>query len=214
MVKIIAYEGNIASGKSRYFEAVNYFRPDIKTFPEPLEEWRNYTAQDCNVYDLFAALSSNTKSTAFSFQIAALNSHIQTIKRAAMVENEYAILERCYMSNKEIFSRFYYDKGIISSQEWTIYNKILEDNLTASIAGVVYVYTSPEKCYERLQHRNRKDEVDSVTLTYLKSLNDYYDKWIKRCSVPVLTVENCSEKANHDDYANDMRCLSEFIASI
>ncbi len=48
-------------------------------------------------------------------------------------------------------------------------------------AGTLYLRTSPKACLERIQERNRKEELD-MGLEYLQLLHDKYDEAFMGCS--------------------------------
>lgn len=42
----------------------------------------------------------------------------------------------------------------------------------------IYMRCSPEKCYERLKKRDRKEEQDMIPMDYLKSVHDQHENWL------------------------------------
>ena len=78
-----------------------------------------------------------------------------------------------------------YDGGDISDIDYQIYLKWFDEFMEeVPIAGVIYLYTDLETCYERILSRNRKGE--HVTLKYLQLCSDYHDQWLKSSSMLFL----------------------------
>lgn len=44
---------------------------------------------------------------------------------------------------------------------------------------IVYLRCSPEVCFDRLNHRNRVEETDKVTLDYLRELHEQHENWLR-----------------------------------
>jgi deoxyadenosine/deoxycytidine kinase len=83
----------------------------------------------------------------------------------------------------------------------------LEEKFFNKPDGIIYLRCSPEKCYERMNKRNRSEE-SSVPLSYLKELHNLHDEWIlNEKRVPVLMIDN----ENDDDWTNIMDQINNFI---
>jgi Thymidylate kinase len=54
----------------------------------------------------------------------------------------------------------------------------------------VYLHSSPEVCYERIQRRRRAEEI-TVPLSYLKELHESYEEWLLQAQTPapVLVID-------------------------
>lgn len=104
------------------------------------------------------------------------------------------LLERCPESSSLVFVPCLEQEGYLSPEEketyleWYDLTKRLSGN---ELAGVVYVYATPEVCFERVRRRNREGEA-GVTLEYLKLLDKGYQKWLELCrnaDVPVHVID-------------------------
>jgi thymidylate kinase len=54
----------------------------------------------------------------------------------------------------------------------------------------VYLRSSPEVCYERIQRRRRPEET-TVSLSYLQELHEFYEEWLIQAQthVSVLVID-------------------------
>ena len=86
--------------------------------------------------------------------------------------------------------------------EWTLYKDLfswLVKNYAPQPTGFVYLRTTPEVSYQRIQRRNRSEE-GSIPLAYLQSLHDQHEQWLihkknidpQIVDVPVLSLD-CNE---------------------
>ena len=66
----------------------------------------------------------------------------------------------------------------------------LEEKFNPNPSGIIYVKTSPIKCKERCNKRNRTEE-DNIPLEYLKELDDRHNNWLLKWNkTPVLVIDN------------------------
>ena len=49
---------------------------------------------------------------------------------------------------------------------------------------IIYVRTSPEQCYERIQQRCRMEE-EGIPMEYLKALHQCYEEWLVGEKFPI-----------------------------
>jgi len=74
----------------------------------------------------------------------------------------------------------------------------------------VYLRTSPETCFNRIQKRARKEE-NKVSLTYLKSIHEKHDIWLKDKRHIVLDGEKdfINDEDVKEDYINRILSLTK-----
>jgi len=97
------------------------------------------------------------------------------------------------MTDRNVFTSLLKDSGKVSELEWQLYEEWfgwLTDHFK-SITPRAYIYlkADPNISYQRMVNRTREEE-QSVTLEYIKSVSDKHDKWLleTECS-PVETIE-------------------------
>ena len=113
----------------------------------------------------------------------------------------------------------------MSRLEWEIYKEWfswLVDHYAVRPTGLIYLRTSPEKCYERLQKRSRSEEA-GIALTYLQTLHNKHEDWLVEgkelpenlSNIPVLVLD--CEKEFEDDAAycaELVEKVSEFVTRL
>lgn len=151
---------------------------------EPLDQWmkeaysikrlgeENSLLDEKDLYSILELFYGDMESYGFLFQIAAFTSRLEKIIEALNKINEKAltslvkprvhiIAERSLRTDRLFFKNLY-DCGFVSHLEWMLYSEffdiICEDVIRAE-NHVIYVHTSPDKCFERLNKRHRDGEV-------------------------------------------------------
>ena len=72
-------------------------------------------------------------------------------------------MERSVFSDKNTFALNCYENNLLNKIEWQIYNEWfdwLSKDLDLDGDGYIYLRTSPEVAYQRLQKRCRKEEIN------------------------------------------------------
>jgi len=207
---IIAFEGNIGAGKSTLISILQEklkFLQSIEFVLEPVDEWEKIN--DKNGENILQKFYENPKKYAFSFQLLVLMSRYKMIKDKiscqsyqsySSCKNKIILCERSVLTDHKVFAKMLYDKGYIDDIEYDIY-KYNENIVKKELNFVKYIYlrTSPVKCMERINKRNRIGE--NISFEYVKLCEKYHDD--------VLLNKN-SEKNNvlvidgdHDNF-NDL----------
>jgi deoxyadenosine/deoxycytidine kinase len=220
MVQIISVEGNIGSGKSTLLQHLREkynlnneaSSNNVLFLREPVDEWENI--QDENGVSILQKFYADQKSYSFSFQIMAFISRLMLFKDA--IENNpnvtTIITERSLVTDKMIFAKMLYDSGNIEFVNYQIYLKWFDCFAKDyPINKVVYVNSSPEICYERIQERSRLGEAE-IPLSYLKTCDAYHKNMIASFSenenINVIDLDgNTNIKENQE-------CLHEWLDKI
>jgi len=78
--------------------------------------------------------------------------------------------------------------------------------------SIIYMRSTPEIVYERMQRRMRREE-KSVTIEYLKEIHEFYESWLNsnksntvlecvnnvfKCPIIILNADNSAEKVVSD----------------
>lgn len=163
---------------------------------EPLEAWTDAmysTLMGCGTdcvekSSILSLFYSDMSKWAFIFQIKAFTSRLQLIKvelgkLKAMYKKRGArvhiIAERSLITDR-MFMKNLYDSKLIMDIEWQIYNEFygsITESIVARENVMVYVNTPYEKCFERVNKRNRVEEVSNdgeneKFIAYLASLEE------------------------------------------
>lgn len=162
---LITIDGNIGSGKTTQLELLG---GKYEIFREPIESWPLESFYD------------NKSRWAFLLQMTIL-------KTFQPPPCKNAIYERSPDSSKNVFWSMMCDDGIVTEDEKTTCNYFY------SVYGwtpdiVIYIRTSPEKCYERLTKRHQKGDT-GVSLEYLQKVHSYYEQFIAcTCESPNIHI--------------------------
>jgi len=172
----IAVEGNIAAGKSTFIDLFVGDRGDlIHVAKEPIEEWQN-----CGGHNLLKMVYDDPKKNSFLFQSY---HQLTLIKRGRMPTlKPVRILERSLYSSRFCFVTNLYQNGSLTSAERSVLNegfdyqsKIQTEN--EKIHAIVYLRTTPDVAYERVQKRGRNEE-RHITYSYLLALHRLHEDWL------------------------------------
>lgn len=188
----IGVAGNIGSGKTtltrmlaeRYgwvpkFESVTY-NPYLEDYYKDIPRW-SYNLETYFLAQRFKDLLEISKS------------------------KEVIIQDRTLYEGVNIFVANNYDMGNLSKRDYETYMDLF--NVMASMAGqpdlLIYLKCSIPHLVFQIQKRGRGYE-QSMSIDYLKGLNDRYEKWIAGYEGRVLTIEkdNLDFEANQADFAH------------
>ncbi len=189
---IISVDGNIGSGKSTLIEVLKcHYKGDLVILEEPVNTWTNITDEKSNE-DIITKFYKNKKAHSFSFQMLALITRFQKIKKIIKENPDVIIItERSIMSDREVFCKMMYDEDNITDIEYKIYLQCFNEFIDElPVSGVIYLQTDPHICYRRILTRNRRGE--EVDTSYLLKCAKYHDNWLK-------SSKNMFIKLNGDD---------------
>jgi deoxyguanosine kinase len=187
---IFSIDGNIGSGKSTLLKLLSEKLKKIYGLPviylqEPVNDW--IQLKDENNSNLIENYYKNQEKWAFSFQITTLISRIALLKKINNNDNCIVLTERSIDTDKNVFCKMLYDDTLINHLNYNIYlkwyNEFIKDY---PITGYIYIKTSPDKAFERVLKRKRKEE-DGVPLDYLKKCNTYHEEWLNTKKI-ILTL--------------------------
>jgi len=197
-------EGNIGAGKSTFLQLL-HAELNIDVIYEPTDKWQRKN-QEGNLLDLFY---KDTPRWAYTFQSYAFISRIQgqIEHEASVTSTEPQIYERSVYCDRYCFAKNCYELGYMSALEWNIYKEWfswLVEAFTKRPHGFIYLRTTPEICYERIQKRSRCEE-SSIPLSYLEALHNRHEEWLVQkheilsslTGVPILVLD-CSKEFEKD----------------
>ena len=219
---IINLEGNIGAGKSTFLSILADHLP-VKAVFEPTDKWQHVTDGD-NLLELFY---KDTPRWAYTFQSYAFISRIKTQMEnlKASVPGQTQLVERSVYCDRFCFAKNCFESGTMSRLEWEIYKEWftwLVDHYAVRPTGLIYLQTSPQKCYERLQKRSRSEEA-GIPIEYLQTLHNKHEDWLiegkelpeNLSKIPVLVLD--CEKEFEDDAtyrAQLVKQVGEFLSKL
>lgn len=164
----ICIEGNIGTGKSTLLARLE--KDGHVVIPEAVDEWRGWL-------ELFY---KEPKRWAFSFQMKVLACF-------ARIDQEDAIVERSPLSNRHVFAQMLYNQGCMSEKEWNVFRQY-HSLVSWKPHAIIYIKTSPETCYRRIQERRRPGE-DGIDIEYVKKVDFHYTNLVRYLDCQVFTVD-------------------------
>jgi len=174
----IFIEGNIGSGKSTLIEYLKK-KLNMLVLPEPVDQWK--TTVDKNNKNILHYFYDDTKRWSYTFQMNAFITRAKIIQEHA---DKDFIMERSVYSDKYCFAINCYENNLLNEIEWELYNHWhdwLSNSLSLEGDAYIYLRTSPEVAYKRIQNRNRKEE-KTIPFQYIKEIHDRHETWLyKRC---------------------------------
>jgi deoxycitidine kinase len=188
---LISIEGNIGSGKSTVIE---YLKTQTKFklifVDEPVDEW--LSIKDNNNNNALECFYKDQKKNAFCFQVLAYITRLKKLLdviQTNQCENIIIVTERSIETDRNVFAKMLYEDNIISSIEWETYNYWFGMFKNYSqVDKILYIKTSPEKCLERINTRNREEE-SNIKLDYLIKCNDYHNNWVNNSETEIITID-------------------------
>jgi deoxyadenosine/deoxycytidine kinase len=91
------------------------------------------------------------------------------------------------MTDKEVFCKMLYEQGIIHPIQYQIYQAWFDEFNTTTEYEMIYLRTTPEVAFNRVNKRQRKGE--SIPLKYLEDCHQYHEAWLKDALVFNADVE-------------------------
>ena len=182
MSQIISVEGNIGSGKSTILKCLKNIRSnnglEIIFVQEPVSEWDKI--KDKNGVTILSKFYENQEKYSFAFQMMAYISRLSILKDTIKKHpNAIIITERCLNTDRYVFAKMLYDSGKLEDVEYQIYlNWFDHFSDMQNIQKVIYLKTSPETCFYRVNKRHRDGE-SNIPLEYLQSCHEYHEDMIK-----------------------------------
>jgi deoxyadenosine/deoxycytidine kinase len=196
--KYIGISGNIGAGKTTL--CGNLSKLGFTIYGEPVK--------DNPFLDKFY---KDPKQYAFIMQIFMLTKRYESTKQ--IIKNKTKGIQDRTIYEDKIFVSVLCDNGMMDEDQ----KKTYEDLVTLMFENIVmpdfliYLDTEPQDCLERIKRRGRKCE-ESIELTYLQKLHDYYERFIKDISkkIPVFLL---TKKNQNEDIQKIISNITEFYNS-
>jgi len=218
---IVSIEGNIGSGKSTLLSNLRQHyenNPNVVFLKEPVDEWEKI--KDENGETILRKFYADQEKYSFPFQMMAyvsrlkvLRDTLKTIKTDTEDKNIIIITERSLYTDKMVFAKMLYDSKKIEHVNYQIYLNWFDTfSDEFPVNKVVYVKTSPDKCYQRIVKRSRTGE-ENIPLEYLTSCSNYHDNMLDKENQDCVCLNQLILDGNVDIYENENQ-VNEWINEI
>ena len=218
---IVSIEGNIGSGKSTLLSNLRQYyenNSNVVFLKEPVDEWEKI--KDENGETILKKFYADQEKYSFPFQMMAYVSRIKvlrdtlkTIKTDIEDKNIIIITERSLYTDKMVFAKMLYDSKKIEHVNYQIYLNWFDTfSDEFPVNKVVYVKTSPDKCYQRIVKRSRTGE-ENIPLDYLASCSNYHDNMLDKQNQECVCLDQLILDGNVDIYENKNQ-VNEWINEI
>jgi deoxyadenosine/deoxycytidine kinase len=218
---IVSIEGNIGSGKSTLLSNLRQHyenNSNVVFLKEPVDEWEKI--KDENGETILKKFYADQEKYSFPFQMMAyvsrlkvLRDTLKTIKTDTEDKNIIIITERSLYTDKMVFAKMLYDSKKIEHVNYQIYLNWFDTfSDEFPVNKVVYVKTSPDKCYQRIVKRSRTGE-ENIPLEYLTSCSNYHDNMLDKENHECVCLDQLILDGNVDIYENKNQ-VNEWIIEI
>jgi len=213
---IVSIEGNIGAGKSTMLKFFEKYA-DVELIPEPVAQWC-----DVNGHNLLGKLYEDPKRWSFQFQSYVQLTRLQLLNKPTNCTVK--IIERSIQNNRYCFLENARKEGSLSGAELEVlfsWYDWLNSNIGLPLDLIVYLRTSPEVAYKRLQARGRKEEA-GVPMKFIESLHQSYEDWLIHKTqgplpAPVLILDADQGIDNmiktYETYQDEIRGKKPYISS-
>lgn len=193
--KYIAVAGNIGAGKTTLStQLAKYFNWEV-----------HYEDADDNPY--LSDFYDDMKRWAFNLQIYFLNSRYKQILEIINGEST-VIQDRTIYEDAHIFAPNLHEMGLLSTRDFENYLDLF-NTMSSQISApdlLIYLKANIQTLVSRIHERGR-DYEGSMSLDYLKKLNNRYEDWITHYDKGNLLIIN----ADDIDFINDPEDLGSVI---
>jgi len=198
----IAIAGNIGSGKTTLTQLLaKHYKWD------QLQE-----AVDNNPY-LFD-FYKDMQRWSFNLQIFFLNSRFEQLLEIRK-SGRNVIQDRTIYEDAFIFAPNLHAMGLMTSRDFENYFRLFQ-NMDSAIQPpdlLIYLQAPVDKLVKQISERGREYE-NSISIEYLKRLNERYDAWIEKYDKGKLLVIDVEDNSFHNDPEDLGRIISRIDAQI
>lgn len=202
-LKHIAIAGNIGAGKT--------------TLTTQLGDHFNWVTNFEDVIDnpYLGDFYNDMKRWAFNLQVYFLSGRYQQILDIRKGE-QTVIQDRTIYEDACIFAPNLHDMSLMSTRDFNNYTALFE-NMKPNIAPpdlLIYLRASIPALVNNISTRGR-DYENSISIDYLKRLNERYEDWVKNYTegnLLIINVDNMDFKNNLEDLNSIINSVSEALS--
>lgn len=197
-LKHIAVAGNIGAGKTTLTRAL------AKHY-----NWEpHFESADNNPYlnDFY----NNMQRWSFNLQVYFLHNRFHQILK--INSGQYTIIQdRTIYEDAHIFAPNLHDMGLMATRDFENYFELFKTMVSLIVPPdlLIYLRASVPTLVSHIQTRGR-DYEGSISLDYLKRLNERYENWISNYDGPKLLIVNIDEI----DFVNNPNDLEHVINKV
>lgn len=161
--------------------------------------------EDANNNPYLSDFYSDMHRWSFNLQIYFLNSRYQQILDIHSGEKT-VVQDRTIYEDANIFAPNLHEMGLMSKRDFENYSTLFK-TMTSQIAApdlLIYLKASIPTLVEHIHNRGREYE-GSISLDYLKRLNQKYDEWIDNYDIGKLLIidnDNLDFLNNKEDFGS------------
>jgi deoxyadenosine/deoxycytidine kinase len=130
--------------------------------------------------DRFYEGPESMRTHGLSLQLHFLATRFKSMRRMRSLGGGW-VLDRTWYEDAEIFARGLHEQGILSADEWSLYQRLYAELLYSPAARpprlMVYLDAPVEVLLQRIATRGRPKERDTP-MDYWVALHDRYERWI------------------------------------
>lgn len=194
-IKYVAIAGNIGAGKTTLSSLLGkHFSWEI-----------HHESADDNPY--LSDFYHDMQRWSFNLQIYFLNSRYQQILKI-LSGDKTVVQDRTIFEDAHIFAPNLHDMGLMSKRDFENYFTLFQ-TMSSQVRPpdlLIYLRAGIPTLVDHIQARGR-DYEGSMSLDYLRRLNDRYEKWIADYRVGPLLIINSDEV----DFANNQEDLGKVV---
>ncbi len=197
-LKYIAVAGNIGAGKTTLSEKL------AKHF-----NWKvHYESTDDNPY--LSDFYKDMRRWSFHLQIYFLNNRYRQLLQ--ILEGEHTVIQdRTIYEDAYIFAPNLHDMGLMEKRDFENYRQLFE-LMSSQVQPpdlLIYLKAGIPTLVDHIEKRGR-DYEGSMSLDYLKRLNDRYDEWIRSYEAGPLLIINADD-IDFDENPEDMGTVINLV---
>lgn len=197
-VKYVAIAGNIGAGKTTLCTQLG------KTFG-----WEvHYESTDDNPY--LIDFYEDMRRWSFNLQIFFLHKRYQQILKI-LAGTKTVVQDRTIYEDAHIFAPNLHDMGLMSTRDFNNYKELFH-TMSSQVQPpdlLIYLRAGIPTLVDHIQLRGREYE-GSISLDYLRRLNDRYETWISSYREGPLLIINSDEV----DFAQDQEDLGKVVSMV
>ena len=132
------------------------------------------------------------RSYALNLQLHFLATRFASMRRMRGMGGSW-VLDRTWYEDAEIFARGLFEQGFMSSDEWSLYQRLYAELLHSPAARpprlLIYLHGPLDVIIDRIATRGRPKEKDT-SVEYWTALHDRYQRWIEEFNhCPILALD-------------------------
>jgi len=198
----IAIAGNIGSGKTT--------RTQLLAKHYKWDQLQEMVDNNPYLFDFY----KDMQRWSFNLQIFFLNTRYEQILEIRR-SGRNVVQDRTIYEDAFIFAPNLHAMGLMTTRDFENYFKLFQ-NMDSSIAPpdlLIYLQAPVEKLVKQISERGREYE-NSISIEYLKRLNERYEAWIQTYDKGKLLVIDVEEYAFHNSKEDLGRIINNIDAEI